>query len=51
MDKKIYEAPKVFALGTVKELTATTPEVDKCSGSGEVIDFHPLSTIFSGDCP
>jgi hypothetical protein len=51
MEKKHYEAPKVFELGTVKELTESTPEVDKCSGSGEISHGHPLSELFSLDCP
>ena len=51
MEKKPYEAPKVLELGSVKELTATTPSLDKCSGSTEVIRGVPLSDFFSKDCP
>lgn len=50
MDKKPYESPKVFELGMVSELTKSTPERDKCSGSGDT--FVPsLSPDFSNDCP
>ena len=51
MDKKPYEAPKVFELGTVKELTETTPENDKCSGSGDTHTAQVLSPNYSNDCP
>lgn len=52
MDKKLYERPKVFELGTVKEFTETTPEADKCSGSpGDLHSAFPLSPHYSGDCP
>ena len=51
MNKKPYEAPKVFELGTVKELTETTPENDKCSGSGDVRTVQELSPNYSTDCP
>ena len=51
MDKKPYEAPKVFELGTVKELTETTPEEDKCSGSNDRFAPSILSPEFNTDCP
>ena len=51
MEKKPYEAPKVLELGSVKELTATSPSLDKCSGSTEVIRGVPLSIFFDKDCP
>jgi hypothetical protein len=51
MNKKPYETPKVFELGTVKELTETTPERDKCSGSGDVQTIQELSPNYSNDCP
>ena len=51
MNKKPYEAPKVFELGTVKELTETTAEEDKCSGSGDVRTLEPISPNYSVDCP
>ena len=51
MDKKPYRAPKVFELGTVKELTETTPEEDKCSGSGDVRTIQEISPNYSFDCP
>ena len=51
MDKKAYEAPKIVELGTVKKLTETTPEADKCSGSGDVRTIQELSPNYSGDCP
>ena len=50
--KKLYKAPKVFELGTIKELTETTPEADKCSGSpGDLHSAFPLSPHYSDDCP
>jgi hypothetical protein len=52
MGKKQYEPPKVFELGTVKELTETTPEADKCSGSGDQFTLsEAISPNYSGDCP
>lgn len=51
MDKKPYETPKVVELGSVKELTETTPENDKCSGSGDVRTVQELSPNYSTDCP
>jgi hypothetical protein len=51
MMKKHYEAPKVFDLGTVRELTETTPERDKCSGSGDVRTVNEISPNYSNDCP
>ena len=51
MNRKPYEAPKVNELGTVKELTETTPEADKCSGSGDVRTVQDLSPNYSQDCP
>lgn len=51
MKKKPYAAPKVFLLGTVKELTETTPERDKCSGSEDNAYPQDLSPLFSTDCP
>jgi hypothetical protein len=50
MEKKPYEAPKVFELGTVKELTRTTGEEDKCSGSLDSAFPNQLSPEFSKDC-
>jgi hypothetical protein len=38
-------------LGTVRELTKTTPEADKCSGSGDVRTVQDLSPNYSTDCP
>jgi hypothetical protein len=49
--KKPYEAPKVFELGTVKQLTETTTEEDKCSGSGDTHTAQELSPNYSYDCP
>ena len=51
MSKKPYGAPKVFELGTVAELTETTPENDKCSGSGDVRTIQEISPNYSLDCP
>jgi hypothetical protein len=51
MSKKPYETPKVVELGSVKELTETTPENDKCSGSGDVRTVQELSPNYSTDCP
>jgi hypothetical protein len=51
MPEKRYETPKVVELGTVKDLTATTPEADKCSGSGDTHTAQVLSPNYSGDCP
>ena len=45
--KKPYEAPKVFELGTVKELTETTGIPDKCSGSGDTHTVQQLSPNYS----
>lgn len=50
MDKKPYEAPKVFELGTVKELTETTAAHDKCSGSGDTRTIQSLSPHYDLDC-
>jgi hypothetical protein len=51
MDKKPYEAPKVFELGTVKELTETTGRLDKCSGSGDTHTLIQESPLYDDDCP
>jgi hypothetical protein len=55
MQKKAYEAPKVFELGTVAQLTEKGDLVDKCAGSAEVVGFLPLDTKnsddYGGDCP
>lgn len=51
MTKKPYEAPKILELGTVKDLTETTPEADKCSGSGDTHTAQVLSPNYHGDCP
>jgi hypothetical protein len=51
MEKKQYVPPKVLELGTVRELTKTTPEADKCSGSGDVRTVQDLSPNYSTDCP
>lgn len=51
MTKKPYETPQVLELGTVKDLTETTPEADKCSGSGDTHTEQVLSPNYSGDCP
>lgn len=51
MEKKQYVTPTVLELGTVKELTETTPEADKCSGSGDVRTVQELSPNYSTDCP
>lgn len=51
MEKKSYEAPKVYELGTVTKLTAGTPEIDKCSGSADSAYPALLSPNFEFDCP
>jgi hypothetical protein len=51
MKKTLYAAPKVFLLGTVKELTEATPERDKCSGSGDLLTVQQISPNYSNDCP
>jgi len=51
MEKKIYEAPKVFELGTVEELTHDTGIPDKCSGSGDTHTLQQLSPNYNEDCP
>ena len=55
MNKKPYNAPRVFELGTVAELTQKGELVDKCAGSAEVVRGLPLSLETSddhgGDCP
>jgi hypothetical protein len=48
--KKPYEAPKVFELGSVQELTKSTPQVDKCSGENDTAFPQILSNNFSFDC-
>ena len=54
MDKRPYEAPKVFQLGKVSELTQGTAEEDKCSGSGDTFvpspPLPPVSPDFGFDC-
>lgn len=51
MEKKRYEAPKVFELGSVGELTETTGRPDKCSGSGDTHTLIQLSPNYNADCP
>jgi hypothetical protein len=51
VEKKPYEAPKVFELGTVKELTESTGELDKCSGSGDTHTLIQESPNYDDDCP
>jgi hypothetical protein len=51
MEKKNYEAPKVFELGSVEELTQTTGIADKCSGSGDTHTLQSLSPVYDEDCP
>ena len=51
MEKKLYVTPRIFELGTVKKLTETTPEEDKCSGSGDTHTAQILSPNYSNDCP
>ena len=51
VDKKLYDAPKVIELGALKELTQTTAEEDKCSGSGDVRTIQEISPNYSIDCP
>lgn len=51
MEKKPYEAPKVYELGTVQQLTHATGEADKCSGSDDQFLPQQLSPVFSKDCP
>lgn len=48
--KKPYETPRVFSLGSVQELTRSTPEVDKCSGGNDVAFPQILSQVFAFDC-
>lgn len=50
MEKKPYEAPKVYELGTVHGLTQGTPGPDKCDGNQDVSLPQILSPVFSGDC-
>ena len=45
-DNLRYEAPKIFALGTVEELTS----VDKCGGSGDQFLPQILSVRFGDPC-
>lgn len=55
MEKKSYEAPKVFELGSVKDLTHSVPpndnQRDKCGGSGDI----QIPSLWDGglvlDCP
>lgn len=55
MAKKNYEAPRVFELGSVKELTHSVPPndnlEDKCGGSGDI----QIPSLWDGglvlDCP
>jgi hypothetical protein len=51
MNKKPYEAPKVFELGTVRELTEDTGLLDKCSGSGDTHTLIQESPNYDDDCP
>lgn len=51
MAKEPYRKPELKVLGTVVELTQTTPEADKCSGSGDTHTAQVLSPNYSGDCP
>lgn len=48
---KKYETPTLRVLGTVADLTETTPEADKCSGSGDVRTVQELSPNYANDCP
>ena len=50
-NKRRYDAPKVIELGALKELTQTTTEEDKCSGSGDVRTIQEISPNYSVDCP
>ena len=43
---KSYEAPNVYALGTVSEMT----QIDKCGGSGDQFLPQILSERFSLNC-
>jgi hypothetical protein len=51
LEKRRYEAPKVFELGSVRELTETTGRADKCSGSGDTHTLQSLSPTYDQDCP
>lgn len=50
---KLYEAPTITTLGTLRELTEQDTTPDKCGGSGDA--FQPLEDILSNDfsthCP
>jgi hypothetical protein len=51
VEKKPYAPPRVFDLGTIKELTHSTAEEDKCSGSGDIRTVQQISPNYSFDCP
>jgi hypothetical protein len=51
MEKKPYQEPRVFELGTVKELTHENPTQDKCGGSADLAYPQILRPLFEGDCP
>ena len=51
MEKKSYESPRVFELGTVRELTHENPTIDKCGGSADNAYPETLRPLFEGDCP
>jgi hypothetical protein len=55
MQKKPYQAPKVYELGSIAELTQENPDLDKCAGSNDQYvpspPEPPLSPRFAGDCP
>lgn len=48
---KEYQAPKVYELGSVKELTQENPTIDKCGGSSDAAYPTLLRPLFEGDCP
>lgn len=50
--KKPFETPVLREYGSVAEFTETTPEADKCSGSGDVRTLsQQISPNYSTDCP
>lgn len=49
MEKKPYEAPKVYELGTVQDLTENG-HIDKCGGSADSAFPTLLSGRFAADC-
>jgi hypothetical protein len=48
--RRPYETPKVYELGSIRMLTRSTPQVDKCSGGSDVAFPQILSQNFSFDC-